>query len=45
MSVACLGSARSQRWRLATSGVDQIAAMPTNDSYMTAAIATAITAH
>jgi hypothetical protein len=43
--VTCLGSAQPQRWRLATMGVDQIATMPTNDSYMTAEIATAITAN
>ena len=39
----CLGSARPLKWRLATTTVDQIATMPTNDSYMTAEIATAIT--
>ena len=45
MSVACLGSARPQMWRLATTTIDQVATMPTSDSYLTAEIATAITAN
>jgi hypothetical protein len=45
VSVTCLGAARPQRWRLATTGVDQIATTPTNDSYMTTGIAAAITAN
>jgi hypothetical protein len=44
-SAACLGSGRPQRWRLATKGVGQIASMLTNHSYMTAEVATAITAN
>jgi hypothetical protein len=45
MSVTRLGSARPLSWRLATTTVDQIATMPTSDCYLTAEIATAITAN
>ena len=44
-SVTARGLARPHRWRLAASGVDQIAIMPTNDSCMTAEVAVAITAN
>jgi hypothetical protein len=44
-SVTYLGSTRPQMWRLATTTVDQVAIMPTSDSYLIAEIATAITAN
>jgi len=43
-SLTYLGSTRPLELQLATTTVDQIATMPTNDSYLTAEIATAITA-
>jgi hypothetical protein len=44
-SVTARGLARPHRWRLAATGVDQIASMPTNDSYVTAEVAIPITAN
>ena len=44
-SATARGLARPHGWRFAATGVDQIAGMPSNDSYVTAEVAIPITAN